>query len=118
MGLVGQQDICANDPLGQTHSPASSDNNSDRKFVMFYEILKSVEGRTDTTRENSDQWVGLVDQFRVENAYWSFAEEEERLESDCLTSLGTSVVLVSDSFASGAGVAVVFSVAMAISWNH
>ena len=35
-----------NDPLGQTHSPASSDHYSHLKFVLFREILKSWEERT------------------------------------------------------------------------
>ena len=56
-----------NDPLGQTHSPANSDHYSRLKFVLFCEILKSGDGRTDNTCENSDHyrpwlWVVLVDQ--------------------------------------------------------
>ena len=33
--------------LGQTHSPARSDHYSHLKFVLFFDILKSGEGRTD-----------------------------------------------------------------------
>ena len=41
-----------NDPLGQSHSPASSDHYSRLKMVLFCEILKCRDGRTDgqTTR--------------------------------------------------------------------
>ena len=43
-----QEDMSAiNDPLGQTHSPASSDHYSHLKVVLFCEILKSPDGRTD-----------------------------------------------------------------------
>ena len=57
-----------NDPLGQTHSPASSDRYSRWNFILFCEILKSEDGRTD--RQNvqivitTGPWllVGLVDQ--------------------------------------------------------
>ena len=49
-----QQDMYAiNDPLGQTHSPASSDHYSGLKVALFCEILKNVDGRTDNTCENS-----------------------------------------------------------------
>ena len=42
------QDMCAiNDPLGQTHSPASSDHYFRLKVILFSEILKSEDGRTD-----------------------------------------------------------------------
>ena len=44
-----------NDPLDQTHSPAIGDHYPHLKFVLFCEILKSIDGRTDTTYENSDQ---------------------------------------------------------------
>ena len=40
-----------NDPLGQTHNPASSDQ---MKLVLFYEILKSGGGCTDTMCEYND----------------------------------------------------------------
>ena len=42
------QDMCAiNDPLGQTHSLASSDHYSYLNFVLFYKILKvGMDGRT------------------------------------------------------------------------
>ena len=36
-----------NDPLGQTNSPAGSDHCSHLKVVLFCEILKSGDGRTD-----------------------------------------------------------------------
>ena len=48
-----RQDLCAiNDPLGQTHGPAICDHYSRFKVVLFCEILKSGDGRTDvqTTR--------------------------------------------------------------------
>ena len=56
-----------NDPLGQTHSPASSYHFFHLNLVLFCEILKSGEGRTDNMCENSDHYrpwlgVGLVDQ--------------------------------------------------------
>ena len=35
-----------NDPLGQTHSSASSDHYSRLNFVLFCEIVKSGDGRT------------------------------------------------------------------------
>ena len=62
-----------NDPLGQTYSRVSSNHYSHFKFVLFCEILKNVDGRTDPTCENSDHyrpwlWVGLVDQYPIENA--------------------------------------------------
>ena len=47
-----------NEKLGQTHSPASSDRYFHLRFVLFCEILKSgderTDGSTDTTCENSD----------------------------------------------------------------
>ena len=44
-----------NDPLGQTHrSPASIDHPFPLIFVLFCDILKRGDGRTDTTCENSD----------------------------------------------------------------
>ena len=40
--------MCAiNDPLTQTLSPASSDHYSHLKIVLFCEVLKSEDGRTD-----------------------------------------------------------------------
>ena len=43
-----KQDMCAiNDPQGQTDSPASSDHCSHLKVVLFCEIFKSEDGRTD-----------------------------------------------------------------------
>ena len=39
--------IAINDPLGQTHSPASSDPYSHLKTDLLCEILKSGDGRTD-----------------------------------------------------------------------
>ena len=36
-----------NDPFGQNHSPASSDNYSHLKFVLFRKILKRKNGRED-----------------------------------------------------------------------
>ena len=52
-----EQDMCAiNDPLGQTHSPASSDHYFHSKIVLFCEILKSGDRRTDTTCGNSDHY--------------------------------------------------------------
>ena len=39
--------MCAiNDPLGQTHSPSSSDHYSRLKVVLFSVILKSGDGQT------------------------------------------------------------------------
>ena len=50
------------DPLGQTHSPASSDHYSHLKVVLFCAILKS--GLTENKYENSDHYRPcLVDQF-------------------------------------------------------
>ena len=46
-----------NDPLGQTHSPDSSDHYSHLKFVLFSGILKSGNGRIDTTWKNSDHYL-------------------------------------------------------------
>ena len=43
-----------NDPLGQTHNPTSSDSNFQVTFVVFCDILKGGDGRTDNTRENND----------------------------------------------------------------
>ena len=41
------------DPLGQTHSPASIHHYSRLNYVLFCELLKSGDGRTDrTTRAN------------------------------------------------------------------
>ena len=53
-----------NDPLGQTHSSASSNQYSRLNFALFCEIDKSgdrrTDGRTDNTFENSDHyWPGL-----------------------------------------------------------
>ena len=49
-----------NDPLSQTHSPASGDHYSRLKFALFREILKigdvRTNGRTDNTCENSDHY--------------------------------------------------------------
>ena len=48
-----EQDSCQvviNDPLGQTHSPASRDPYFNFKIVLFCEVLK----RTDDMCENSD----------------------------------------------------------------
>ena len=59
--------MCAiNDPLGQTHSPASSDHYSHLKVILFWDIWESG----DTTCKNSDNyrpwlWVGLVNQYIV-----------------------------------------------------
>ena len=62
-----------NDPLGQTHNPASSDHCSDLNIVWFGAILKSEDGQTDgstdTTCEYSDHyqswlWVVWVDQYQ------------------------------------------------------
>ena len=36
-----------NDPLDQTHSPASSEHYSRLKIALFFEILKCGDGRTD-----------------------------------------------------------------------
>ena len=45
MQMYLSQDMCAvNDPLGQTHSPASSDHYSHLKIVLFCEIL--TDGQT------------------------------------------------------------------------
>ena len=68
--IIKLQDMYViNDPLGQTHSPVSRDHNSHLKVVLFCEILKSRDGRTDiqTTRAKivittGRDWVGLVDQ--------------------------------------------------------
>ena len=44
-----------NDPLGRTHIPASSDHYSRLNF-LFCEILKSGDGQTGNTCENSDHY--------------------------------------------------------------
>ena len=36
-----------NDPLGQTHSSTSSEHYFQAMFVLFCDILKSEDGRTD-----------------------------------------------------------------------
>ena len=39
--------MCAiSDPLGQTHSPSSSDHYSHLKMILFCEIFKRGDGRT------------------------------------------------------------------------
>ena len=49
--------MCAiNDPLGQTHSPTSSDHYSHMKVRLFSEILKSGDGRMYTPCENCDHY--------------------------------------------------------------
>ena len=54
--------MCAiNDPLGQTHSPASSDHYSHLKVVLFCDILKGEDRRKDG-HYRPWLWVGLVDQ--------------------------------------------------------
>ena len=51
-------------PLGQTNSSDSSDIYSQLKIVLFSEILKSGDGRTDTTCEsNDDHQPKQVDQY-------------------------------------------------------
>ena len=48
--------MCAiNDPLGQTNSPASSDQFSRLKVVLFCEILKSGDGRKDGRTDNTSE---------------------------------------------------------------
>ena len=63
--------IAISDPLGQTHSPASSDNYSRLKVVLFCELLNIGNGRTYVqttcvkkvnTTVTLPLWVGLVDQ--------------------------------------------------------
>ena len=54
-----------NDPLGQTHSHASSEHRFRFKFVLFW--LVGTDGRTDDMCKNNDPyrprlWVGRVDQ--------------------------------------------------------
>ena len=52
-----KQDIrVIDDPLGQTHNPASNDHYSRLNFVLFCGILKSGDRRTDNTCENSDHY--------------------------------------------------------------
>ena len=47
-----QEDVCVtNDPLGQTHSFASSDHHFHLKIALFCEILKIVDGRTHHVRK-------------------------------------------------------------------
>ena len=45
-----------NDPLGQIHSPDSNDRYFHLKIVLFCEILKFVNGRTDCMCENNDHY--------------------------------------------------------------
>ena len=73
------QDKCVvNDPLGQTHSPTSSDHSDHylhATFVLFCNILKSGDRRTGGNLcENNDHyrlglWVGRVDQFVVQDIW-------------------------------------------------
>ena len=58
---AGKKKTCAvNDPLGQTHSPTSSDHYFHETFLF---VLKIVYGRTDGNMcENNYYWVGHVDQ--------------------------------------------------------
>ena len=47
-----QKHMCViNDLLGQTQSPVSSYNYSQLKVILFCEILKSGQGRTDRHQE-------------------------------------------------------------------
>ena len=47
-----KQDMCAiSDPLGQTHSPAGSENYFHLKFVLLCEFLKSGDGRTEGRKD-------------------------------------------------------------------
>ena len=53
-----------NDPLGQTHSPTSYDY----IHVLFFDMLKSEDGRKENTNKNNNHcqsglWFGRVDQL-------------------------------------------------------
>ena len=67
-----------NDPFGQTHSHISSDHYSRSTFVLFCEILKSGDERTDGQTCGKivtvGVWVGLVDQ----KSLWKVAGWLER----------------------------------------
>ena len=53
--------MCAiNDPLGQTHIPFSSDRYSHLKFVLFCEILKSGDERTEVRTEVQTKCATIV----------------------------------------------------------
>ena len=58
--LAKQNEQYMHDPLGLTHSPASSDHYSHLNFVLFCEILKSGDGRVPRTYRqhvrNSDHY--------------------------------------------------------------
>ena len=59
-----------NDPLGQTHSLASSEN----CFLLFCFVRCEKWGRTDNMCENNDPyrpwlWIGRVDQYH--NKFWA-----------------------------------------------
>ena len=45
--LTKSKTCVINDPLGQTHSPTSSEHYFHTKFVLFCDILKCGDGRTD-----------------------------------------------------------------------
>ena len=45
-----------NDPLGQTHNPTGSYHYFHSTFVLFCDILKTGDERTDVTCENNDHW--------------------------------------------------------------
>ena len=66
--------MCAiNDPIGQTHSPASSNHYSRLKVVLFHEILKSGDGQTTrakiviiTGRDcGLAEWINKLDEFKM-----------------------------------------------------
>ena len=48
-----KQDMCAiNDPFGQTHSLASSDNYYHLKVLLFCEIFKIGDGHADGQKDS------------------------------------------------------------------
>ena len=79
------QDMCAiNDPLGQTHSPASSDHYSRLKFVLFCDNMEKWGRTYGNMWENNDHYrpglgISLVDQkqfFRMTRRYVCSPREE------------------------------------------
>ena len=76
-----------NDPVGQTHSPTSSDHYFQATFVLFFDILRSEDGRmAGNMCKNNDHFrpgllVGWVDQKKalvvfkrsVEAQQWNFS---------------------------------------------
>ena len=65
-----------NDPLSQTHSPASSNHYAHLKFILFCEILKSGDGRTVGLAE------GIIDDTCPVSFVYRFFVTEHRVVID------------------------------------